>query len=195
MVGTAHNVYAVCNTVMGIRPKISPCYRQRGVAFHSDKDGRFNGGAGGGALQIETDSPSAMHEAETELRHLRRTIHALREELEQQQAGRAEAVQQAVADANGEMVQLRAIAHALRGELEAVQLSKREEVQKAVADSAGEIAELRRTVAALREQMEYLRGESEDKLQEMERASRDALNDLQSAIAVLRLELEKRHEG
>jgi chromosome segregation ATPase len=146
----------------------------------------------GRELRIETDEASAIHEAETELRHLRKTIHALRDELELQEARKSEAVQLAVAEAHDELTQLRGIARALREELEAMQVSNREAVQKAVAESAGEIAELKRTVAALRDQMEHLRSECDDKLQDTERAARDELKHLQDTIAALRADLEKR---
>src|SRR4051812_38667897 len=67
-------------------------------------------------LQTDTGDPSAtpLYEAETELRYLRQTVHALRQELEKQQAEKTEGVQRAIANAQGEITQLRKTAAALR---------------------------------------------------------------------------------
>src|ERR1700679_2818512 len=114
-----------------------------------------------GAMILQTDSghslKTALHEAEMEIRHLHGTIGALRQELEEQRAGKDQAVQQASADAQGEIRQLHDTVRALRDELEALQHSKQEAVQKTNADSAGEITDLKRTVSVLRDQMEALK--------------------------------------
>ena len=108
-------------------------------------------------LQTETGDPSSLDQSEIELRHLRQTIHALRQELEERQAERSESIQRAIATSQGEIVQLKKTAAALRDALEAKQVEKDEAVQQAIADSTGEIGQLRATVRALRDELESLR--------------------------------------
>lgn len=75
-------------------------------------------------MQIDMGDPK--QEAEIELRHLRKTIHALRQELELQQAEKTESVQRSVANAQDEIGQLRKTVAALREVLTAKQLEKDE---------------------------------------------------------------------
>ena len=88
-------------------------------------------------LQIDIGDPSPSYEADAEVRHLRQTVHALRQELEERQADKAESVQRAIANAQGEIVQLKKTAAALRDALEAMQAEKNAAVQRAIADSTG----------------------------------------------------------
>ena len=98
-----------------------------------------------------------LYEAQTEIGHLKDTISALRTQLEEVQAGRAEAVQAAVAAAQDEIRQLHATIQILRDELQGLEMAKGEAVQAAVAAGHDEARQLHAAVAALRTELEIER--------------------------------------
>ncbi len=73
------------------------------------------------------DSP--LYVAETEIRHLKKTIGALRDELEAVEYGKETDVQAAVAERADELVQIKATAGALREELEQMRFENSANVQ------------------------------------------------------------------
>ena len=91
-----------------------------------------------------------------EIKLLKDTILALREELEKVQHEEREHIQQAVADANAEIRQLRASVVELRDQLEIREAEYDDKVQKLRLHHQHELAELRQTIAALREKLEEL---------------------------------------
>ena len=116
-----------------------------------------------------------LHLAQTEIRHLRNTIGALREELEGLQFEKQQSVQRAVADAADEATQLKETAAALRDEMEGLQFEKNRAVQEAVANSTDEITQLKKTAQALRDEMEALRFEKNKAVQEAVANSADEI--------------------
>lgn len=114
-------------------------------------------------MRVESNAPTAVESdelylAQTEIRHLKDTIRALREELEKEQAGREDAVQAAVAASLEEIRQLREMIQSLREQLEALLASKEQAVQAVVATSHNEARQLQATIGALRGELEQLRG-------------------------------------
>jgi hypothetical protein len=82
------------------------------------------------------------------------TVTALRTNLEELQAGRDGAVQEAVAAAQDEIRQLRHTVQALRDDLQALQAEKEQVVQAAVAAGHAEARQLHQAIAALRTELE-----------------------------------------
>src|SRR5271163_1843617 len=103
-----------------------------------------------------------------ESRHLRSTILALRQALEDAQALREnieglrhehrDEIQRLIADAQGEAVQLRAAASILRERLEDSRSRAQALKQEALAAAASEIRELRKTCQSLRDELDSMRG-------------------------------------
>ena len=91
-----------------------------------------------------------------EIKLLKDTILALREELEKAHHEKREEIQLAVADANAELRQLRASIVELREQLELREADHEQKVQNLKMQNQHELAELRKTVAALREKLEGL---------------------------------------
>lgn len=124
--------------------------------------------------------------AQQEIRHLKGTIAALRDELEGARYQKDQAVQEAVAASNNEIVQLRQTVAALRDELERVRYDKEKAVQEAVAAANSEIVQLRQTAQALRDELERLRFDKDEAVQAVTRNSADEIAQLKGAAQVLR---------
>src|SRR3546814_4999252 len=90
---------------------------------------------GWGAMNsIESKSRTedeALFLAQTEVRHLKESIRALRDELERMRIDKETGIRQAVAAAGSEAAQLKATITALRDELEMKRIEKEENVQAA----------------------------------------------------------------
>jgi HAMP domain-containing protein len=95
-----------------------------------------------------------LHLAQTENRHLKETISALREELEKMRISSEASIQNAVVAANGEIVQLKSTIAALRDELEWTLVQCEEKIQKMEQMTRDEMNQLQQTVKTLREQLE-----------------------------------------
>jgi len=74
-------------------------------------------------------STNELYEVQTENRHLKDTIRALREELEKERYNCENRVQKAVASANDEIVQLKSIIQALRDGLEQQKIEFKDKIQ------------------------------------------------------------------
>jgi len=85
------------------------------------------------------DDAEKLHEAETEIRQLRETVAALREELERSEFEKQTVGQKAAAGTQDEIAQLRNAAQAVRDELDSVLLDKQASIQKVRAESLDEI--------------------------------------------------------
>jgi SMC interacting uncharacterized protein involved in chromosome segregation len=133
-----------------------------------------------------------LHDAQRDIRQLKETIAALRDELEAQAHEKGRAVQEAAATADNEIHQLRQTATVLREELEALQFEKEKMVQEAVSMGLDEIGQLKRTISALREELETQTFKHQQKVQDMSLTSRNEIVQLQQTIVSLRRELEGR---
>ena len=91
-----------------------------------------------------------------EIKLLKETILALREELEKVRFEEGGHIQQAVAGATDEIRQLRASIVALRDQLELKEVEHGEQLRGIALRHDREKAELHRTIAALREDLEEL---------------------------------------
>ena len=100
--------------------------------------------------QAERD---ALHLAQTENRHLRDTICALRDELERMRIDKDDSVHQAVLSASDEIVQLRTTVTILRDELERTTNSYEKKLQELEWQGRDEIHQLQQTIRILREQL------------------------------------------
>jgi chromosome segregation ATPase len=89
-----------------------------------------------------------------EMKHLRQTILAMREEMESLRADRQQAGQEASEALNDEIRHLRSTVGTMREQLENLQIEKQQQIQAVTAQSADEIRHLRETVQVLRNQLE-----------------------------------------
>src|SRR5262245_31595538 len=94
--------------------------------------------------------------SDLEIKSLKDTILALREELEKVHYEEREHIQQAVSDANAEIQQLRASIVELRDQLELREAEHEEKLQTHRLQHQHELAELHQTIAALREKLKGL---------------------------------------
>jgi len=95
-----------------------------------------------------------LYEAQTEIRHLKNTIQALRDELEAMRVGKDEAVQAVIAAGAVEARQLQATIAALRTELEQMVFKHADNLERQKHLASDELRLLRETIAALREKLE-----------------------------------------
>ena len=107
-----------------------------------------------------------LYEAQTEIRHLKNTIQALRDELEAMRVGKDEAVQAAIAAGANEARQLQATITALRTELEQKIFQHLDDLERQKHVASDEFRLLRETIAALRGELEKKR--SANSLEEVE---------------------------
>ena len=135
----------------------------------------------------------AVAAAHDEMSQLRRTIVAMREELESWRAQKQDAVQAALASSHDELGQLRATISALREQMEKMGYEKQQAVQAAVAHSADEIDQLRKTVQALRDELENERAKHNEERQGIRVQSRDETKHLEEMVSALREQLEHRN--
>jgi hypothetical protein len=95
-------------------------------------------------------------ESGVESAELRKTVLALREELERQEAENRSSVQRATAQAADEIAQLKATVVALRQELERQRNQQALELQESRVSANQEQTQLRNTIVRLREELEKL---------------------------------------
>lgn len=131
-----------------------------------------------------------LYMAQTENRHLKDTIVALRDELESERNFSAKKTQDALALSSNEIKQLKETAAALRDALEAAHFKTQKEVQEAIVASSSEIKELKETVGSLRNELERQKIIAEDERQKLLRNQRDELKQLQDTVSELRDKLE-----
>ncbi len=97
-----------------------------------------------------------MSSNDLEIRHLKETIAALREELERSRFEEREHIQQAVAGVNEEVRQLRESIIKLREQLEFREVEHQEKLRDTDLHHDRENAELHRTIQRLRQALEDL---------------------------------------
>ena len=107
-----------------------------------------------------------LYEAQTEIRHLKNTIQALRDELEAMRVGKDEAVHAVIAAGADEARQLQATIAALRTELEQKVFQHAGDLERQKHVASDEFRLLRETIAALRGELEKKR--SANSLEEVE---------------------------
>ncbi|MBT5837800.1 MAG: hypothetical protein HOH80_02280, partial [Rhodospirillaceae bacterium] len=91
------------------------------------------------------DDDTELLEAQADVRHLRKTIIVLREELEGMRFEKDTAVQQAIQGSFDEITQLKSTATSLRDELESLGYEKDAAVQQAIQGSSDEITQIKST--------------------------------------------------
>lgn len=136
-----------------------------------------------------------FHRVLTDNRHLMSMISAVRTELEESHAGKAAAVQSAVAECRDEIRQLQTTIQMLRDEMQAIATEKADSVQKAVANGRDENRQLEKTISALRDELEEKAFLHADELDRQSRAHGDELRQLRDTISSLRTILEKNNAG
>jgi len=95
-----------------------------------------------------------LHSLQTESRHLKEMVGALREELEKMRIGEQERIQQALAAAGDEIGHLRGMIVALREELERRQIAHEEKYQAIEQAARDEAKQLHEMIRALRGRLE-----------------------------------------
>ena len=93
---------------------------------------------------------------ELEIKLLKDTIFALREELEKTQVEKKEEIQHAVADANSEIRQLRASIAEMRDQIELREAEHEQRFHTLRTEHEHGLKELHQTIAVLREKLEGL---------------------------------------
>lgn len=144
-------------------------------------------------LDLASASPEESLEAQRQILQLKETVAALRLRLEGTEAGRAEAVQAAVATGADEIRMLRTTIGTLRDELQTLEAAKQAAVQAAVAAGQKEAHQLQLTIQTLREQLERGQLEHADALARQQQTQQAELKQLHDTIAALRAELERQH--
>ena len=102
----------------------------------------------------EAQNSDELLETQKEIRHLKETVIALREEMEVLGVERDEAYQRAVEESQTEIRQLQATISALRDELENVQAKAAEDWAEAERALRGDIDHLQDMITVLREKLE-----------------------------------------
>ena len=103
---------------------------------------------------VETDQ---LYQAHTEIRHLKNTIQALRDELEAMRVAKDKTVQAAIAAGANEARHLQATIAELRTELEQKVFQHAADLERQKHVASDEFRLLRETIAALREELEKKR--------------------------------------
>jgi len=91
---------------------------------------------------------------QSENRHLKETVTALREALETQRAECEGKIQKLLSEADDEAGQLKATINALRDELERVRIQCEEKLREFESSAGDEINQLREMITVLRERLE-----------------------------------------
>jgi gas vesicle protein len=105
------------------------------------------------AEMVPTEN-DALYQAQADIRHLKNTIAALRDELEMMRASKDEAVQAAVAAGRDEARQLQTTIAALRNELEQKVFQRADELEHGKQALNDEVRQLREMVAVMRRELE-----------------------------------------
>jgi hypothetical protein len=130
-----------------------------------------------------------------ELRQLRATVVALREELDRARVSEETRVQHAMSAAHQEIAGLRQTVQALRDELDRARISEETKVQHATSASHQEIDALRRTMQALRDELDLTVLRAREERDKVENDWRSRLAEAQGTIVTLRAQLERGHEA
>jgi len=125
-----------------------------------------------------------------ELRELQRTLVAMRERLELQEATHQDAVQKAVATAQAELVQARNTIVALRDELEKERADADNKVNAARRQSNAEIMQLRKGTSALRDSLDLKDVQAANSQQEAVSDMQQELHQLRNTITLLRDQID-----
>ena len=125
-----------------------------------------------------------------EMRDLKMTVFALREELEAARRDTADAVRQGVSGANAEIAQLKATIGALRDELQEWPIRRDEAARLAQAANLDEIKQLKSGIAALRDTLEAAKSEQEAAVRQAVISAQDEIAQLQATVRALREQLQ-----
>lgn len=100
------------------------------------------------------DKKDALYLAQVEIRQLKETVAALRDQLERNMGERNDAVQRAIASGHDEARQLQKTIQALRDELELARAAKDEALQAVLLNQRDEMRQLQATIVDLRTKLE-----------------------------------------
>ena len=129
-------------------------------------------------------------QTEAELRDFKRTVLALRQELENAYIEADAQLHKSAIAAKAETAQLESTIVALRTELEEVRSERERAVQQAIAASHNEVQQLKATIAALRDKLEIAHIEKENEIGKAVNRSKDEISQLHSTISALREQVE-----
>lgn len=142
---------------------------------------------------MEKQKSDELLKVQTENRHLKDTIRALREELEKEHYRYQEGIQKAVSAANDDNIQLKKTISAIRDEMEKMRFDRIEIEQEARAGVNDEITQLKLTIKALREELESQKIFYENKLQNMASCGQDGKKNKRKMIKALQKKSEDSH--
>ena len=113
------------------------------------------------SLKFSTEDARLSEEVEREheIRNLKETVTDVREALEEQKAGTATEVEQAVAEAHGEIRDLKTMVAEMRMQLEKSRADAESALQKLKAQNEEEKRQLQRSIQVLRDQLEVPRAQ------------------------------------
>ncbi|MEE9239809.1 MAG: hypothetical protein V3U53_01295 [bacterium] len=104
-------------------------------------------------MELQTESDE-LYQTQTENRHLKNTIVALRDELEKSRIDKEDSVQKAIQASNDEIVQLKSTASALREELERNNIAHEDKEQELERAHRDEQKQLQQMISTLRDKLE-----------------------------------------
>ena len=144
-------------------------------------------------MSVEINGDLGQHQSET--RHLRETIVALRTELEAASARLETERQRGAAQHEHDRARAAESIGALREQLEGAVVERNAAVQSALVQSADEVAQQQLTIVELRRTLEAERADAARDLGASERAARAERDHLQDIISALRVRLESTDGG
>lgn len=121
-------------------------------------------------------------QVDDELRQLRATVVALREELDRARVGEETRIQHRLSSAHQEIEGLRQTVQALRDELDRARIGEETRVQQASSAAHQEIDGLRRTIQTLRDEMDLAAQRTREERDRLERDWRGRLTESHSKI-------------
>ena len=114
-----------------------------------------------------THLPTCHFWTSNEIKQLKQSCSALREELENLKYEKSKAVQEVIRNSSSEIEELKKSASALREELINLKFSKKEAVQKAILGTSDEINQLKNSTQNLRDELEKVISDYEQKIKKL----------------------------
>jgi len=127
-----------------------------------------------------------------EVRQLRASVVALREELDRARVGEETRVQHALSAAQQEIEGLRRTVQALRDELDRARIGEETRAQQGASAAHQEMDALRRTTQTVRDELDATVQRGREERDRLERDWRGQLTEAQATILELRAQLERR---
>jgi chromosome segregation ATPase len=144
------------------------------------------------ARRVGAEQPEQAPSSDGELRQLRASVAAMREELDRQRVGEDTRVQHALSGAQQEIDGLRRGIQALRHELDAARINAETRLQQGASASIQEIEGLRRGIQTVRDELDLALQRGREERDRLERDWRGQLEEARATIVELRAQLERR---